>query len=431
MNDILLINENSNSKYFNKYLSILFFFIAWPFISIGVSITFYIFFYIIYKFKFFQKNLFKTNDTVDILLLSFLIYIVINFFVKVLPVKVEVRDIIYLIQWSYWIVVALFFKKYLGIMDWRLISKWTLIGSIGCALNLFFFNNFISLPFIDFNVGRNGFIYSQLALFPLNSYYVLNRYGKTRFLLFLLFVSFIILLTDGRAGGILIILESLLLLTYFFDSYKRFVLILFIILIPVQFTLIQIIQNEATRISIGESVGKVSPRIGALISQLGNEETLSQDESWLIRIIMIQKGMILFHENPWMGVGVNQFVKTDVDIQSIIFDRKFDFVRHTMANPEKLNTVSAHNSFLLILCEYGIIGLFFISAILLIILTKFLSIFRFNDKRMSVLFSIGVVCFTTQLYVAANITGTLTWVFLGLSLSTYGKLNHKIKKSIN
>lgn len=407
----------------NKYLGYFFFFIAWPCINIGLSITFIIFFIILFKFSSVAKNIFIIKDKIEILIIAFLFYIFINFaFLNLFDL--QDGDLYLLIQWVYWITLTLFFYKNINIIKWELVSKFAFWGSFLFTLNLFFFNSDYPIPFTNFQVGRNAYIYNQLALLPLNALYVFSKIKRKFYLsLFLILYCYIILITGGRAGSIIIILEAILVYSFLVNKVNRLVLIVILILITLQFFIFQLNQDEKTKTLIAKNIGIISPRLETLILEIGKEETLSNDESWLIRKIMIQKGLLIFNSHPFMGIGINRFSKEKVDIKSIIQNIKFNFVRRTISNPESLNSVSAHNSYLLILTELGIYGLFFIIFIIIIIIFNFIKIFTEFKKSYNMYFAISVICIITHLYVTSNIVGSVTWIMLGLGLPSLLKKN--------
>ncbi len=75
---------------------------------------------------------------------------------------------------------------------------------------------------------------------------------------------------------------------------------------------------------------------------------LERDKSWAIRQIMVQKGLALFRANPLVGVGPGRFTRVTVGLDSSLYPGR--------VSQDSLNRRSAHNSYIDILAETGIVG---------------------------------------------------------------------------
>jgi O-antigen ligase len=77
-------------------------------------------------------------------------------------------------------------------------------------------------------------------------------------------------------------------------------------------------------------------------------ETLEEDKSFMIRELMVQKGLHLFKDSPLIGVGISRFTKdtTYLDIPQVL----------SYAGQTHFNSVTAHNSYVAFLAETGLAG---------------------------------------------------------------------------
>lgn len=96
-------------------------------------------------------------------------------------------------------------------------------------------------------------------------------------------------------------------------------------------------------------VWTASPRIStAVTSRFNTILNRDQDKSYLIRQLMIQKGIKLFRESPVIGIGADRFTKTSIplEIPELL----------SYGNLEHFDEKSAHNSYIGFLAEYGLLG---------------------------------------------------------------------------
>jgi len=130
---------------------------------------------------------------------------------------------------------------------------------------------------------------------------------------------------------------------------------------------------------------------------------------------MIQKGLKIFDEHPFLGIGQGMFryywVNLDIENEQLYMGEY------------SYNTRSPHNSYIKTLAESGIFSLILLLMIQMVIIMKgFKILFEFKyDERVFIYTSfIGM---SIYFYVISAITGALPWFTFGLALSTIRRKN--------
>jgi len=146
--------------------------------------------------------------------------------------------------------------------------------------------------------------------------------------------------------------------------------------------------------------------------RLGTFQNLEEDKSYMIRQVMIQKGLRLFKESPLVGVGANRFTLTwaDIDLPDILEYR----------GTGEFETKNAHNSYIQWLAEFGLIG-----TIPLVILLAVLTIRGFTTARKAILrrdlvplaIYLSFLQMSMQMWVITALTGTVSWFIYGFLMA--------------
>jgi O-antigen ligase len=151
---------------------------------------------------------------------------------------------------------------------------------------------------------------------------------------------------------------------------------------------------------------------------------LENDKSFAIRVLMVQKGILLFEDNPIAGVGVGQFVSSsaDLDLPSLL----------RYGSQATFNNRSAHNSYVGLLAETGLLGFVPFACLLLLLLTRGLhaatSVAVRSDAWRIAAFA-ALTGMSAHLYVVVGITGTATWAVYGLVAGAHVSRILRAKKS--
>jgi len=399
-----------------RLLGMYVFFLAFPSVVVGFSITFYIFLilaYQVYRHYGYVVQLRKFNDYL------FIIFPIIAF-VSLLVAPTMKRapgffaDAQLWIQYIYWIVVALFVKTHGSRFDWARVFRsifWGVNALIFCYFLIGISFSFAIVTFL-FKIPRNAFIFQLLCLVPFCLYYVLKQWGKLSFILASFFYLFITLRTEGRAGSILIFMEIVLLVIIvngFLSGWVRFVALGFLVAGSIFIADDSFLMKE--RKILAQYVEPNSKRLASLLEGEG-EGDLTQDQSWLMRKLMIQKAKEISASNLWFGIGVGHFTIYDARLVALkqnqtykpILGEKIDFY----------NTKSAHNTYFQILAETGFLGLVVFLVLLLHPLIKFIYAFVFSPSRMQFM-SISLLAISIHFFVISSITGAIPWFIIGVA----------------
>lgn len=133
-------------------------------------------------------------------------------------------------------------------------------------------------------------------------------------------------------------------------------------------TLVSVGRRSVTGVllSIGMSVGLTSlwaitpEQMQIQIAERAETlERLDRDKSYQVRQLMIQKALILFAESPIVGTGPNNFRLMDV-VLAVEGPLRYGTAAH-------FNEKSAHNSYMLLLAEGGLLSVVPIAALILVL----------------------------------------------------------------
>lgn len=156
---------------------------------------------------------------------------------------------------------------------------------------------------------------------------------------------------------------------------------------------------------------RVAPE--ALTSHASDKVSLSSDlgvdKSWEIRKLMVRKGWQLFQESPVFGVGAGRFTKTMAELELPRILR--------YGSQERFNRKSAHNSYVALLAETGIVGTLPFAVLLGGLAWKGHRSTRWLLRRREV-WPAAVYCsfagMSIHMWVIAALTGTHVWLVYGL-----------------
>ena len=390
------------------------FFLAFPSVYVaGNSLTFYLFIAIIYRVGLFWKSSF----TGKLLLSLFLLVLVISNLTapySLMPRHPGIGHILTLgIQYVYWILVAAFFSKYSHRLDLSAIGKYLFWGSICSAIGFYLLplNLDLIVLQITFKQTRNSFIFSLLASVPICFIYLAQKYKGVKLNSLILLFAFLAIASNGRSGAIIIVIEMLLVgvIVYpmMFTTFRLLLIPMLILSILVQSSTVDIYLD-----SLADSIESVNPRIANLMRNTDDGD-LSYDKSWLLRKLMIDKGLEILPKHPFFGVGAGNFSYYDAELPSM-----YDYERLTSRSVGYYNSRSAHNSYIQILTDFGLVGF----IIFMMILLRPISVLFMGlvQKRISLnlLPIVALLGISIHFYAIAAITGAIPWFVIGLSLGS-------------
>jgi O-antigen ligase len=185
------------------------------------------------------------------------------------------------------------------------------------------------------------------------------------------------------------------------------------------FLFLQIIATRSARnvgvliliLASGAAVAWLAPaavkeRVGARASTV---ERLETDKSFQIRILLIQKARRLFAEHPIFGVGPDQFTHStpDLDIPPVL----------RYAGDWWFNQKSAHNSYLLLLAEGGLVCVVPFVFLLLVLLARgapaAIVLCQHNEPWALAAYA-GFVGMSVHLWSMVGLTNTAPWLVYGI-----------------
>ena len=125
---------------------------------------------------------------------------------------------------------------------------------------------------------------------------------------------------------------------------------------------------------VKNTIESSSPRIYQLIYE--SDEMVEQDQSYLFRIAMIEKGLNLFEKYPLTGVGLFNFSNTEGEIEG-----NFEGAQ-LIINKDELQSLGAHNSYIAVLSEGGLFMFVPFILLLVTVILKFgFNIYQINFKN--------------------------------------------------
>lgn len=138
-------------------------------------------------------------------------------------------------------------------------------------------------------------------------------------------------------------------------------------------------------------------------------QKLEEDKSFMIRQLMIQKGIRLFWESPIIGVGPSRFKKssTALDMPRVL----------QYASQKHFDSKSAHNSYIDLLAETGIAGAIPFGLLLISLIIGGLGAslkLAQQGEYWGVGVFIGFLTMSVHMWSIATLTNTANWFIYGL-----------------
>jgi O-antigen ligase len=238
--------------------------------------------------------------------------------------------------------------------------------------------------------GKNSFSFVLICFVPY-CVYSLRTYSR---LVALSFLAVILLhqLVDGRRAGFLLTLSGGIL-AYFVDSLR--------LRHANRLAVITVLMGLMLQLKpVENAIGARSERIQSLM--YGGVTSLSEDRSHLVRLAMLEKGIRLFRDNVFFGIGLNNFKSVEAEMQGNF--EGSEFVIHKGIDME----ISSHNSYINILAEGGLV--LTIPFMLIFGTLLFEGAYRFrqlyNYERV-IMISFSLMCAHLLLY--NGIVNSLAW----------------------
>ena len=148
----------------------------------------------------------------------------------------------------------------------------------------------------------------------------------------------------------------------------------------------------------------------AFDERFGTFQKLEEDKSFMIRELMVQKGVKLFRESPLIGVGVSRFTKesTPLNIPRVL----------SYADQSHFDSKSAHNSYIAFLAETGLAGSLPFVTLLLVLGLRGLKSSLALARRGQV-YALGIYAgflgMSVHMWSINSLTNTANWFLYGLA----------------
>lgn len=226
-----------------------------------------------------------------------------------------------------------------------------------------------------------------------------NKYNLRIALIALAIVLFVLLRDGRRAGSVLTLLSTASALFLPNINIKALSTSIFIFLTGSLFLFTE--TGE-------ELVLQANPRVHELIYE--TDKVQKEDRSYLTRRLMIEKGLTLYESSPVFGIGLNNFVGSEVEFKGDFDGSEF------VINKDKNNDISAHNSYITLLAEGGLVQLVCLLLIQAFILLNF--IFGYNTRApLENAFMWAFMAVVIHLYFITGIVNVYVWFLFGICLN--------------
>lgn len=302
------------------------------------------------------------------------------------------------IQTIYWFLLAVIVFNIYPFLDKRKLSKYILFSVLFLLV----------LYAVGLRVGtQNGVAFTAIIFAPLGFYYLKKFWLKLAFAGLLIFLM---LLNGSRSGAIISLLQSGLILMLTIPRLYRYfktLLISAVALFAVFFT-------ETALMNIGYFIQPYNNRLGELF--IDTEYILRNDISWLQRQAQVQKGKQIFFEHPVLGVGYNNFVRFDIDIDESEIESDRKYIRN-------IDNRSAHNTYVSLIAETGSLGFSLIITFFILCLVPFWK----NSSKIGNTFEafvfVSFIGLIIYFYTVTGKLGTPTWIIFGLVSGAANKIS--------
>lgn len=399
-----MANSNQVPKYYRQWLKLLYwfsFFMAFPSVLIlGQNISVYLFGGMLLMIMGYSKRVVVTlRKPIQWFALYFAIGAVLS--VANIPDSAPYdsldRALAVLPNYLYWSLLIIFMVTHRQLINLQIVYRGIFYGlSATVIYYLFLENSLRALPIFN-RQTPNNFAFVLICYTPFAIHYLMTKAGRFIAFLFLLLLTFVLLFDGRRAGTVLVFLGGLATLYGTSLNWKNLLKI----------TMIGIISLMLLQTRIAKTfILHASERMYQLIYK--TSEIGKKDASFLIRVAMVKKGIAIYGEYPYTGIGLNNF--SNYNIQ---FDKSFEGAEYVIYK-ENLQKKSAHNSYITLLAEGGMIllsGFLLIVGTCLVYLVK--NYFLMPSETRPIF--IGFVAMFIHLYFISAIINVFAWFLIGLA----------------
>ena len=143
---------------------------------------------------------------------------------------------------------------------------------------------------------------------------------------------------------------------------------------------------------------------------------IDEDRSLLVRKLMVEKALIIFESNPITGIGLNSFSSHNVNFRGDFEGSQF------VINKSNTNSKSAHNSYVSLLSEGGLLLLIPFLIIIFFNIYKFVKYYN-HRNQIENSFYWAFIGMCVHLYFISAILNVYAWFLIGIvsAISTNSK----------
>lgn len=315
------------------------------------------------------------------------------------------RALAVLPNYLYWSLLIIVMVTHRHRIDLKIVYKAVFFGVISLVAYYLFLQSFLSPIPIFAPQSPNGFAFLMICFSPLAIHYLSKWKGKLWALVLLSFFVLILLIEGRRAGMVLVLISGLGTLFVARINFRQ--IFLAISIIPLS---ILLIYTEG----IESLVFGASERIHQMIYE--TEKIQTQDQSYLTRVAMVNKGLAIFEKYPYTGVGLNNFSNIEID-----FDQSFEGAKFIIYK-ENLQIKSAHNSYISLLAEGGLFLFIPFLLILGLLVLYFISNINAMQGYKAPIFW-GIIGMAAHLYFISAIVNVFAWFLIGLACALVYRRN--------
>lgn len=397
-------------KRLNKLLYNYVFFNAFPVIMIVQNLSFFIFPFLATTLIRKKNLLFRNINKIEFVVILFAVGAILSvLFSLSQPLEGSFsRSLAVLPNYLYWSFLILLFSFYAKELDYLLIYKAVYRGTTFTVVYFYTLSSSLGESSIFFKgLQQNIFSFILICFAPMVVFYVKDKYGQRWAIVAAILIILAGTLSGSRSGSILT------LFTCFLTLYSSKLNIPQLVIIAIIFIAGSVvIQLEAVK----SAIFSLNERTYYIIYE--TEETLTTDQSYLIRLAQVEKGLGLFQENPFFGIGLNNFT-----YRPYSFKGDFEGFDRLKGIGDYLDQTSSHNSYIGVLAEGGVFLFIPFVLIIILLLTYFIRNFRSMPDYQKPFFW-GVIGMCIHLYFIFAIVNVFAWMLLALAASTI-KYNKK------
>ncbi len=313
-------------------------------------------------------------------------------------------------NYLYWALTIVLFVTNYRLINFSVIYKSVTI-SIVCVIAYYYVPFFkpLEATFLFRGLPDNIFAFILIGFTPITLSYIKNKFGIFAFFISGISLMLFAFLGGSRSGSLLVSLNFAILTIFYL---RNSLLIYFSFAIGA----ILFLSYLSFEDDIKQMVKALNPRTYDLLYE---ENTLELDHSYLTRVAIREKGLSLFEKSPITGVGINNFGSLEGEIS-------YNFVGGDIVarDDEHIQHASAHNSYISILTETGLLGSIPLAIFILYSLSRCLRMGLKGDEQSFVL-AIGLIGMLIHFNFISAILNIYTWFYFGLVAANNQRFNQK------